>query len=141
MESIKYLSEEERLHLQSSINYVVGNLEVLAKRFYHYFLQTDAGILFKDTDMEKQYKMFAISMRIILDHINHPTEMKNQLDNLIISHKRYGVIAQHADFFVDCFLKALKEIFEGYQVDERQRAIWKNIISEVMQYFKEGFTN
>lgn len=141
LESIKSLTEVERLQLQPSINYAVNNLEFLIKRFYYYFLQTDARIIFKDTNMEKQYKMFAISIRIILDHIDNPTHLKKQLDDLINSHKNYGVMPEYTDYFKECFLKALREVFEGYQLYESQMNNWDNIISEVMQYFKQGFIN
>ena len=114
-------------------------METFARRFYYYFLQTKAGLLFKQTEKEKQYQMFAVSLKIIFNHINNPPQMVKQLDNLISNHQKYGVMRVHADYFIESFLKALKEVFENQKFDTTISNLWLRVISDILGYFQQGF--
>ena len=136
MEAVKELSESEKQLLQFSLPIINKNMEFLVIRFYHHFLQTKAGVLFKHTKMEDQYKMFASSLNAIITHIANPYLLTDNLDVLIQSHVTYGVMEDHIDYFIESFMKALGEVFNNEQ-DKTILKLWKKLITNIMMYFKE----
>ena len=137
MEVIKQLSSEENNILLLSLPIISKNMDFFVIRFYYYFLRTNAGLLFQQTNIENQYKMFNTSLNVILTHIADPTQLEDHLQDLIKSHVEYGVIGEHDDFFIDSFMKALSEIFSDYSA-KNLLEIWYKVISEIMFYFKEN---
>ena len=136
MEAINELSESEKQLLQFSLPIINKNTEFLVIRFYYHFLQTKAGLLFKNTKMEDQYKMFASSLNAIITHIANPYLLMDNLDVLIQSHVKYGVMEEHIDYFIESFMKALGEVFSNEQ-DKTILKLWKKLITSIMLYFKE----
>ena len=136
MEAINELSESEKQLLQFSLPIINKNTEFLVIRFYYHFLQTKAGLLFKNTKMEDQYKMFASSLNAIITHIANPYLLMDNLDVLIQSHVKYGVMEEHIDYFIESFMKALGEVFNNEQ-DKTILKLWKKLITSIMLYFKE----
>ena len=106
-------------------------------RFYYYFLRTKAGLLFQHTNIEQQFNMFTTSLNLVLTHITNPIQLEDYLQDLIKSHVEYGVIAEHVDYFIDSFMKALTEIFSDESNYELLK-IWRKVITKVMQYFKDN---
>ena len=136
MEAVKELSESEKQLLQFSLPIINKNMEFLVIRFYHHFLQTKAGVLFEHTKMEDQFKMFASSLNAIITHIANPYLLMDNLDVLIQSHVKYGVMEEHIDYFIESFMKALGEVFNNEQ-DKTILKLWKKLITSIMLYFKE----
>ena len=106
-------------------------------RFYYYFLQTNAGLLFEHTNIEKQYKMFTTALKIILTHNADPTQLEDLLRSLVETHVKYGILTEHVNYFIDSFMKALAEIFSA-ESDHEIIKIWTKVISEIMFYFKNN---
>ena len=86
--------------------------------------------------MEDQYKMFASSLNAIITHIANPYLLMDNLDVLIQSHVKYGVMEEHIDYFIESFMKALGEVFSNEQ-DKTILKLWKKLITSIMLYFKE----
>ena len=137
MEVIERLSIQERTILIKSLPVINGNMDFFVIRFYYHFLRTKAGLLFKHTNIEKQFKMFNTSLNIIITHIADPTQLEDHVHELVKSHAEYGIIPEHVDYFIDSFMKALKEIFPEEE-DQEIVEIWHKIISEIMDYFREN---
>ena len=137
MEVIKQLSSDEKNIFLLSLPIISKNMEFFVIRFYYYFLRTNAGLLFQQTNIENQYKMFNTSLNVILTHIADPTQLEDNLQDLIKTHVGYGVIGEHIDFFIDSFMKALSEIFSDYS-SKNLLEIWYKVISEIMFYFKDS---
>lgn len=112
-------------------------MDFLVIKFYDYFLKTDAGFLFQHTEMDHQYKMFASSLNVIITHIVSPHLLTDNLDKLIESHTHYGVSAKHIDLFIDCFMKALQEVFESDR-DKLILNLWKKLLTTIMYYFRDN---
>lgn len=130
------LPEQEKATFFSSIPIIRQNLDFFVIKFYSYFLQTKAGTLFHNTNLEKQYKMFHSSLTLIINHLENPDYVSDHLNKLIEVHLTYGVKKEHIDYFVTSFMKALKDIFsEQYDIFE---GTWYEIINEIMRYFAKG---
>ena len=111
MEVIERLSTKEKNLFLLSLPIINRNMDFFVIRFYYYFLRTKAGLLFQHTNIEQQFKMFNSSLNVILTHIADPMQLEDHLQELIKTHVEYGVIAEHVDYFIDSFMKALSEIF------------------------------
>lgn len=131
------LSEHEKQLLHFSLPIINKNMDFLVIRFYHYFLETSAGLLFSNTNMEIQYKMFASSLNTIITHIVSPHLLNDNLDKLIVTHANYGVLSEHIDMFIDSFMKALHEVFNENK-DRIILDLWKKLVTTIMDFFKEN---
>ena len=136
MESLIVLTESERQLLQFCLPKINNNIDFLISRFYFYFLKTNAGILFKHTKMGQQEKMFASALNAILTNITNPGLLEDTLEEIIAKHRDYGVLQKHIEYFVDSFMKALKDIFNT-ENDQYILNLWYKIISNIMGYFKD----
>ena len=101
--------------------------------FYSYFLQTPARILFEHTDMENQYKMFHVALTMIISHTDDPFLLENHLKLIVTNHRRFGVKEEYVPYFIDSFLKALKEV--NTELNEAEIEVWSKIIIEIMNSF------
>ncbi len=131
------LTEHEKQLLHFSLPIINKNMDFLVIRFYHYFLETPAGVLFENTQMEKQYKMFASSLNTLITHIVSPHLLNDNLDKMILTHENYGVMSEHVDMFIDSFMKALREVFNE-EKDKLILQLWKKIVTNIMTYFKDN---
>lgn len=137
MESIVTLSQEEKNYLDKSIKVINKHIDFFVIRFYHYFLSTDAGNLFQNTQMDKQMNMFATSLIVIFNHVKNPFQLKSYLEELAIRHRNYGVITEHSDYFIDSFMAAIKEVMEGENLGNKTLDLWFKIISDVLGFFQD----
>lgn len=131
------LSELERKDILESYKIIKKNQDFFVIRFYHYFFQTNAKNLFKDTKMEKQYVMFSKSLDLIISQILNPDKLFNQLKIITKSHTAYGVLVTHSPYFIDSFMQALKEIFTEKK-DTDLLNLWSVLLSDLMDYFNKG---
>lgn len=129
------ITESEREELANSLDFLQGKLEILVERFYQNFLESKAGILFKNTDMDRQQIMFHQSIGVIITHIQYPEMLELHLNNIIAKHSHYGVLAVHIDDFIDSFYRALKDVFPD-EADAHNVELWYKLINSVMLYFK-----
>lgn len=113
-------------------------MDFLVVRFYAYLLKTKAGILFKNTNLQRQYKMFSTSLNIIITNIVNPPLVAETLDQIIQSHGKYNITNDFIEDFIDSFENALKEIFVE-QTDKLILNLWIKIINSIMMYFKDQF--
>lgn len=118
-----------------SLTQIENKLEHLVQRFYYFFLQTDAGELFKNTQMENHYKMFHVALAFLIAHIDNPESLNQHLKLVVTKHKTYGVKSKHISLFVDSFMSALKEFFD--ESNERVVRIWNSVIYEIMSFFND----
>lgn len=109
------------------------HLDELVNHFYGYFLRTKAAELFNLFDMEKQYKMFRVSIAILISHVDNPFMLDQHLRLVVKNHKNYGVQKEHISLFVDSFNCALKDVFQN---NDDFIQVWSNIISEIMYSFE-----
>ena len=130
------LDRDEKNVLQFTLPLLSQNFDLLTKKFYEYFLKTEAGELFKGTHIEKQFKMFSESINILLTQIANSSILTDSLDNLIEKHKKYGVEIKHIDLFTDSFVKALEDVFST-KAEARTIKLWAKIINEIMNYYKK----
>lgn len=135
METLQRLSEVDKQKFYESLRNIETQLERLVQRFYYFFLQTEAGVLFKNTEMENHYQMFNVALAFLISHIDNPSMLNKHLELIVKNHKKYGVESKHIPFFIDSFISALKEFFD--ESDERVIPIWNSIIYEIMSYFNE----
>lgn len=140
MESILPLTEEERQQLHLSIELINKNIDFFVIRFYNYFLKTEAGKLFQNTEMDKHYNMFSTALNVIFNHIDNPNYIKGFLDDIIFRHIGYGVLPEYTDYFVNSFLSSLKEVFDDEDFGNTLH-IWLKIISDLLAYFQIGLIN
>ena len=130
------LSESERKDLLESFQTVEKNLDFFVHRFYHYFFQTDAKLLFRDTQMEKQFVMFGESLDLIISQLFNPDELSKTLKKITFTHNKHGVRAEHIPYFIDAFMMALKEVLnEKYQ--ENLLDLWSELLISLMEYFTD----
>ena len=118
-----------------SLPIIVINIVFFVVRFYYHFLQTKAGMLFKKTTISKQHKMFGSALNAILNYITDPVLLENYIHNLGQTHAEYGVISAHIDYFIDSFMKALKETLPE-TIDAKIYTIWSEILEDLMADFK-----
>ena len=137
LEIIFQFSDNERLQLQDSIIFLKKNIDFFIIRFYHHLLQTEAGSLFRNSNMENQYKMFNVSLKIILSYIEDPEKIKDYLGSMAQRHAQYGVNTEHTGLFIDSFMNAWKELFDN-NYEENLFNLWYKIISEILFYFKDN---
>ena len=105
------------------------------QRFYYYFLETEAGDLFRHTELEKQYKMFYVSLAFLIAHIDNPILLNEHLKLVVAKHKQFGVTNRHIPYFIDSFMSAIKEFLDNS--DNRIIEIWNSVIYEIMNVFNE----
>ena len=135
MQALQKLSPHEKQQFYISLSHIEDKLEGLVERFYYFFLQTDAGILFKNTNMDTHYKMFHVTLAFLIAHIDNPVLLNEHLKLVVQKHKTYGVKSEHVFYFIDSFMMALKEFFD--ESDERVTFIWNNVLYEIMSFFNE----
>ena len=109
MQTLQKLLPNDKNLFYLSLVQIQDQIENLVSRFYHYFLDTEAAILFKDTDMEKQKKMFYVSLAFLIAHIDNPILLNEHLKLVVTKHKEYGVTSKHIPYFIDSFMSAIKE--------------------------------
>ena len=126
-------TEEEKISIQNSLEHLRKKIDFFSILYYHYFLQTDAGLLFNG-DPEKQYKMFASSLNVIINHIFDPSQLNTYLEAMITKHMTYGIKFHHIDLFINSFMTAWKELYD-FNYDQVLYNLWKRLISEVMNLF------
>ena len=136
MEVIERLSVKEKNLFLLSLPVINRNMDFFVIRFYYYFLSKKARLLFQDSNIVEQFKMFTTSLNLILTHIADPMQLEDHLLDLIKTHVEYGVIAEHVDYFIDSFMKALTEIFSD-ESNNKLLEIWYKLITHVMHYFKD----
>ena len=61
-----HLSENEKSNFYTSLNIIQTKIDDFVRVFYRHFLQTEVKSLFKDVNLEEQYKMFRVSLAIII---------------------------------------------------------------------------
>ena len=135
MELNKYLTTKEKSIFLNSIPIVKKNIEFFVIRFYYYFLQSKAGLLFQGTNIENQYKILNSSFNFILTQIIDESRLEEQFYKLITTHVEYKVIPEHIDDFIESFKKAFEEIFSD-DSEKKYVKVWFKIISEIMLFFK-----
>ncbi len=133
LQTIEHLSNEEKVIFYNSLTAIQNRLDDLVPIFYNYFLQTKAGGLFKNLDMEKQYKMFHVSLAILISYIDYPYLLLEHLQLIIKNHKKYGVEKKHISLFVESFMLTLEEFIQN----KHALKIWRTVITEIMQTFQE----
>lgn len=133
MLSLDFTNEEKNV-LINSLDHLKKNIDFFTIRFYHYFLQTEAGTLFKG-DTEKQYRMFASSLNVIINHIFDSSQLDSYLESMINKHSTYGIRYNHIDLFISSFMNAWMELF-GPEYDKTLYNLWKRLISMVMELFR-----
>ena len=79
MEVIDRLSSKEKDLFLLSLPIINRNMDFFVIRFYYYYLRTKAGLLFQHTNIEKQYKIFTTSLKVMLTHIADPTQLEVHL--------------------------------------------------------------
>ena len=134
MEVLNQLSNDDKNVFFSSLPFLSKNMEFFVLRFYYYFLQTKAGNLFQNTNINVQYKMFNTAVNVLITHIADPTQLEHAIDGLVNNHVKYGVEPDHINYFIDSFMNALGEIFN--KDAERTLNVWYNVISEIMLNFR-----
>lgn len=139
METLIKLSDRDKNLLLESLPIISTNLDLFVVKFYFYLLKTDARRLFKETELEKQYRMFHRSLAVVISHIENPQFLQTHVNNLITTHIQYGVSKRDVDFFVDSFMKALSDIYGKDFITYRDA--WYSIIIEIMDYFGERMKN
>ena len=137
LELLDHLTMDEKKTLYVSLPILNKYMDFFVIRFYNYFLKSEAGSLFKDIDIEKQFRMFHRSLNVLVTHLAEPDKVEVYLDILIRNHKTYGVNQEHVDNFTDSFMKALKEIYTE-ESDEEIITIWYKVVLELMTYFKNN---
>ena len=137
MQTLLKLTPYDKQEFYDSLARIEYRLEHLVHRFYYFFLQTEAGELFKNTDMETHYRMFHVALAFLISHIDNPTLLNKHLELIIEKHKTYGVKRSHISHFIDSFISALKEFFD--ESNERTIVIWNSVIYEIMSFFNEKF--
>ena len=135
--SIQTLTDFEKDKFFESIPIIRQNLDYFVIKFYSYFLQTKAGLLFHETSLDKQYKMFHSSLSLIINHLDNPDYVVEHIDKLNEIHVNYGVEKVHVEYFVSSFMKALKDIFSDKY--STYQSIWYKVITEIMDYFSKVF--
>jgi hemoglobin-like flavoprotein len=140
VEVLDQLSQLEKQVFFDSLPIINKNMDFFVIRFYNYFLRSNAGHLFKNTQIENQYKMFNTALNVIISHISDSTLLEDYLALLVDEHAHYGVISDHIDNFVESFINALSEIFNN-DSEKSIILIWYKVISEIMHYFKENLSN
>lgn len=134
MQSIAILTEKDKSHFYQSLYILKEGLESFVQTFYKYLLQTEAAELFHLLDMEKQYKMFRVSIAMIISHVDNPLILDKHLKFIVEGHQNYGLKQKHIEMFLSSFTCALEEIFMN---DWKSVQIWKSIMSEIMFTFEE----
>lgn len=130
------MAEEDKELFYASLPTIMQNLDFFVLRFYYYFFQTDAFKLFQHVKLNYQYKMFYISIKTMIAHIETPDLLEDQLDKLVSIHKSYGVTVEHVDYFINSFNQALSDIFTNQEKSETI-AVWYKIIIRIMNYFEK----
>ena len=87
--------------------------------------------------MENQYKMFNVSLNVILGYIEEPEKLKDYLGQMAQRHAQYGVDTVHLDLFIDSFMNAWKELFDN-KYEENLFNLWYRVITEIIFYFKNN---
>ena len=140
LEILDQLTMDDKKILYLSLPNLNKNLDFFVIRFYYYFLQTKAGVLFKHTDIKRQYRMFHRSLNTLVTHLAEPKQVQEHLNALIMTHQKYGVLPDYVDDFIDSFMKALKEIYTD-ESDNEILNIWYKVVRELMIYFKKKLEN
>ena len=135
MQTLQKLSDSDKREFYLSISQLQHQLADVVQRFYHYFLQTEAGILFQFTEMETHIKMFQVTLAFLIAHIDNPILLNEHLKLVITKHKRYGVKEKHVPLFIDSFMSALKEFID--ESNDHVLVIWNSVIYEIMSFFNE----
>lgn len=135
MNALIKLSEHDKILILESLPIISANLDLFIVKFYSYLLKTDAGRLFKQTELEKQYRMFHKSLAVIITHIENPQFLQEHVNGLITTHIQYGVSKNDVDYFVESFMKALSDIYANDFITYKDA--WYSIIVEIMDYFGE----
>lgn len=134
-EPIIYLSEKEKTDLFPSLYFINANLHVFVENLFQNFLQTDAGELLKNTDLELLKKRFESSFKIILYNIQYPMNLQDHLDLLIMKHAEYRLLPEYFDNFIESFNEAI--IITLPQTFEQNSATWAKLITQIVDYFKK----
>ena len=138
METLQKLSPIDKQLFYESLKNIENKLNYLVQRFYFYFLQTEAGPLFRETEWDNHMKMFHVSLAFLIAHIDNPTLLNKHLSLIVENHRGYGVESKHISHFIDSFISALNEFFEE---NDRIIGIWHSVIYEIMSFFNSKLMN
>lgn len=129
------LSEREKNALFPTLLTLNTKLDQFSRLFFKNFLETDANVLFKNTDMDNLIKKFESAFKIVLYNLQSPINLQEHLNLVISNHLDYGIMPEHLEYFSDSFLKTLKEIL-GELANPEIMNIWSKLINQILNYFK-----
>lgn len=130
-----HLSENEKSNFYTSLNIIQTKIDDFVRVFYRHFLQTEVKSLFKDVNLEEQYKMFRVSLAIIISYIDNPYLLNKHLKLVVENHKKYGVRKEHIHSFIESFMLSLYEFIGN---DNKEILdIWDKIINKIMKSFED----
>ena len=127
------LSSKEKSELLNSLEKIKKEKIDLWATFYDIFLKNEEiAPLFKNVPMETQKKMFNVSLESIIFFMDKPNQVKIELKDMGIRHKRYGLKPYHIPYFKTSFLEALKKSSNNGLNDEIL-ALWGKVIDLIVE--------
>lgn len=127
-------SANELKKFESSLDFLKKHIDFFSIRFFHYFLESEASLLFKN-NLEKQYEMIDGFLKIIIEYQFNSSQINNYLVSVAKRHTKYGLELRYINYFISSFLNAWKELYD-YKYDEGLYNLWKRLINEIMTLFK-----
>jgi len=105
--------------------------------FYFRFVQSNVEIqiLFKDTNMENQYRMLSQSISYIMLNSNSesPHTTKHMVELITLHNKKLKIPKAHFIVWKECFLSTLKDFDPSY--DELVEKTWCEAIDKMLAKF------
>ena len=130
------LSEAQQDAIFPSLFFLTTNLEEFIKKLFNSILETKTAMLFEKTNIELLEKKFQTVFKVILYNIQHPINLKGQLDLIISKHKDFGIMPENIEEFHKCFLKTLGIVLQNKAADNIL-ALWDKILNQIFSYFQK----
>jgi hemoglobin-like flavoprotein len=133
------LTSEEKKILLNSINELKNSKDIdISHKFYEIFLANEeVSSLFKNVPLERQKQMFKMSLESIIFFMDKPNQMKIELMDVGIRHKRYGVKKYHVPIFKTSLLEAVKLSFDS-SPDDDLVILWGKAIDIIVETISQN---
>ena len=121
--------------LEESFRRISERGDEITERFYRRLFEARPELrpMFPD-DMTAQRKKLFDSLRVVIDHLRTPAQVRAQLEALGRSHVRYGAKPEHYPIVCESLVAALADNSWSVELTED----WTNAIRLVSEIMQEG---
>lgn len=121
------LTDRQITLVQTSFERAVTDIDTFAALFYHHLftLHPEAQALFKG-DMQTQGRKLVHMLLSVLNLMNEPVRVEEEIRQMALRHVEYGVASEHYDLVGEALIWSLQQQL-GDQFTDEMEATWRAV--------------